>query len=129
MNKALRLRNHEDYAKSFDDCWTAATDACAQLETDPVAQKIKTFRNKYHAHLEMAPLGEDPGPFKVSSLGLTYNDILDFADRYRDAVFQLVRVLTGSVHDVEGFSSIHRKCGEDMWRILAVTSPTTTAGE
>nr|WP_291769006.1 hypothetical protein [Limnobacter sp.] len=114
-----RDRDREDFEKSFDEGWTAVSSAIAAMETDPVAKKIKKFRDKYHAHLEMVPLGQDPGPFKVSTLGLTFDDILQFADRYMPAAFELARVLTGNVHDVEGFSNAHRKYGSHMWRVLA----------
>jgi hypothetical protein len=112
-------RDREDFAESFDKGWAAARSAIEELEHDPIAQKVKTFRDKHHAHLEMTAIGSDPGPFDVSKLGLTFNDILDFSDRYMNAAFELARVLTGQVYDVEGFSDVHRKYGEDMWRILA----------
>lgn len=114
-----RDKDREDFAKSFDEGWEIATAAMKELAEDPVAEKIKTFRDKYHAHMEMAPLGSDPGPFDVSKLGLKYNDILEFAERYMPALFELTRVLTGNVHDVEGFSNVHQRYGHDMWRILA----------
>ena len=114
-----RDSDREDFAKSFDEGWAMAASAANDLTSDPVAEKIQTFRDKYHAHLEMAPLGSDPGPFNVSTLGLTFDDILSFADRYMPSAFELARVLTGNVHDVEGFSSAHQKYGKDMWRVLA----------
>ena len=57
--------------------------------------------------IEMIPLGQDPGPFDVKSLCLTYNDILYFAGRYMGAIFELVQILTGNVFDVEGFAEAH----------------------
>jgi hypothetical protein len=114
-----RDRDREDFAKSFDDGLASVTAARAQLEEDPVAKKIKTFRDKYHAHLEMASLGEDPGPFDVGQLGLTFNDLLGFVDRYMPSIFELGRIVTGNVHDLEGFSEAHRRQGRDMWRVLA----------
>lgn len=119
IRDSWRDKDREDFAKSFSEGWATVTAAMAELQSDPVAEKIKTFRDKYHAHLEMAPLGKDPGPFDVANLGLTYNDLLSFADRYMPALFELARVLTGHVHDVEGFSEVHRKYGEGMWRVLA----------
>lgn len=119
IREKWRGKDREDFEASFDEGWASVRDAVSNLEIDPVAEKVKTFRDKYHAHLEMAPLGRDPGPFDVASLGLTYNDLLDFADRYMRAVFELTRILTGNVFDVEGFSEAHRRHGSDMWRILA----------
>jgi len=114
-----RDKDRGEFAESFDEGWAAASAAMAAMAADPIAEKVKAFRDKYYAHLEMAPLGTDPGPFKVSSLGLTFDDILQFADRYMPAAFELARILTGNVHDVEGFSNAHRKYGNDMWCVLA----------
>lgn len=114
-----RDRDREDFEKSYDEGWATVTSAVHAMDNDPVAEKIKMFRDKYLAHLEMAPLGSDPGPFNVSTLGLTFDDILQFADRYMPPTFELARILTGNVHDVEGFSNAHQKHGNDMWRVLA----------
>lgn len=114
-----RDKDREEFEVSFDEGWTVATRAIETLNRDPIALKIKTFRDKYHAHLEMTPLGQDPGPFDVKSLKLSFNDIFDFLDRYIPPVFELVRVLTGSVHDVDGFSAAHKKYGLDMWCVLS----------
>ena len=114
-----RDKDREEFEASFDEGWAVATSALESLDSDPIAQKIKTFRDKYHAHLEMTPLGQDPGPFDVKSLDLSFNDIFEFLDRYIPPLFELVRVLTGSVHDVDGFSSAHKKYGLDMWCVLS----------
>jgi hypothetical protein len=112
-------RDRDDFAGSFDKGWAIATAAIERLSTDPTALKIKTFRDKYHAHLEMAPIGSDPGPVNLSKLGLTYQDVFGFVDGYMTPAFELVRVLTGQVHDIEGFAEVHSKNGSDMWQILA----------
>jgi hypothetical protein len=112
-------KDRKEFEESFDEGWNIAMKAIESLKSDPVAQKIKTFRDKYHAHLEMTPLGKDPGPFDVNSLELSFNDIFDFLNKYIPPVFDLVRVITGSVHDIKEFSSIHRKCGLDMWCVLS----------
>ncbi|HEX7079751.1 MAG TPA: hypothetical protein VF329_01900 [Gammaproteobacteria bacterium] len=101
VREQWRDRDRQEFEASFDEGWTLVTAAVKALETDVVGQKIKTFRDKFHAHLEMAPLGADPGPFDVSSLGLTFNDLLDFADRYMEPAFELMQVITGSVHNVQ----------------------------
>ena len=67
----------------------------------------------------MTPLGEEPAPFLVSEINITYNDIFEFLDKYKESVFELARILTGNVHDVGGFSLIHKDSGEDMWCILS----------
>lgn len=117
--RMLREKNREDLVKSFEMGWNFVSAEKTDMEKDSIVEKFKTFRDKYHAHLEMTPLDTDPRPFDVSKLNLSYNDILTFAERYMPAAFELARILTGNVHDVEGFSNIHKKSGTIMWRILA----------
>lgn len=117
----LREKDREDLGKSFEMGWNfvSAAKTDIDIERDSIVEKFRKFRDKYHAHLEMTPLGTDPRPFDLSNLNVTYNDILTFADRYMPAAFELARILTGTVHDVEGFSNIHKKSGTTMWRLLA----------
>lgn len=112
-------KDRDEYGASFDRGWAVAAAAVADLDKDPIAAKIKTFRNKHHAHLEMSPLGKDPGPFDVSTIGLTFNDLLAFADRYMPAAFELARVLTGHVYELSDFSEMHKENADDMWHVLA----------
>ena len=114
-----RNKDRSDFSRSFEKGWGIATQAIDDLKNDLIASKVKTFRDKYHAHLEMTPLGQDPSPFDVKSLKLTYNEILEFHAKYVEAVFELTRILTGSVHDIDGFTKIHKESGEDMWLILS----------
>ena len=109
----------KEFEESFDSGWGVVTGAVAQLEKDPVSEKLKTFRDKYHAHLEMSPLGQDPAPFDVGSLGLSYNDLFEFADRYVGAVFELHRIVSGTIYDLDDFSKMHSEYGSAMWRRLA----------
>ena len=117
--EGFREQDRNEFEQSFIDGWNKVEDAINELEKDHIAIKIKTFRDKYHAHLEMTPLGKDPSPFDVSSLDLTYNDILYFHDKYIDSIFELIRIITGGVHDLEGFSKAHSKTATDFWCILA----------
>ncbi len=119
VRERWREKDKTDFSESFDKAWARVVSAVESLAADPVAEKIRTFRDKYHAHFEMSPLGSDPGPFDVSSLDLTYNDLIDFIDSYVDAVYELSRLLTGTVYNVEEFAEIHKRSGSDMWRILA----------
>ena len=112
-------KNHcDDFEKSFEKDWDEVATAVANLEADPVSDKLKTFRDKYHAHLEMSPLGQDPTPFDVGSLGLTYNDILAFIDRFMWVPFEINRMISGTVYSVDEFSALHRQYGSAMWRAL-----------
>ena len=112
-----------EFQDSFDEGWEVATNAIAAMNDDEVSAKLLSFRNKYYAHYEMAPLGEDPRPFDVGALEITYSDLFAFLDRYSEAGFEMSRVLTGNVHDLEGFSKAHSLYGRDMWRILAGMEP------
>ncbi|SHF08607.1 hypothetical protein SAMN04487965_1332 [Microbulbifer donghaiensis] len=114
-----RNQDRNDFESSFNEGWDSVSCAIDQIKSDAVAVKIKTFRDKYHAHLEMTPLGHEPGPFDVGSLDLTINNLFEFVDRYTSPAFELVRLITGCVHDVESFSEIHKKYGLDMWSILS----------
>ena len=115
----MRDNDREDFMKSFDEGWGIVSEAIENISSDIIGQKIKTFRDKYHAHLEMTPLGQDPGPFDVGALGLSINDLFNFLDRYIPAIFELSRIITGSVHDVEGFCKAHSRHGLDMWCVLS----------
>lgn len=117
--KDWREKDRKEFEDSFDQGWDSVSQVIEQLNNDPITTKFITFRDKYIAHLEMTPLGQDPGPFNINSLELTFDDLFAFLDRYMPPVFELVRVVTGSVHDVEDFSSIHKRYGLDMWCILS----------
>ena len=107
-------KGKEEFEVSFDKGWRVVSKAI-----DDFAIKVITFKDKYSAHLEMTPLSEEPVRFLISELNITYNDIFEFLDNYKESVFELARTLTGNVHDVDGFSLIHKDSGEDMWCILS----------
>lgn len=112
-------RNHcANFERNFEESWLKVVAAIEELESDQVSGKLKIFRDKHHAHLEMSPLGQDPFPFDVGGLGLTYNEILAYLDRYIWIPFELNKVITGTIYDVSEFSSLHRRYGTAMWRIL-----------
>ena len=67
IRKQFRDKDRKEYEESFEEGWESAVKAVKDLAEDPVAAKIKTFRDKYHAHLQMTPLGQDPGPFDLTS--------------------------------------------------------------
>lgn len=119
MLAKMQADQHKDFGKSFDTGWDAVTRAVSQLEMDPVSAKLKTFRDKYHAHLEMSPLGQDPAPFDVARLGLSYNDLFEFADRYVGTAFELNRIVSGTIYDFDDFSQRHCEQGSALWRRLA----------
>ena len=112
-------RDRVKYLKSFDEGWETVKKAAEELDSDPLTEKIKTFRDKNHAHLEMQPIGSDPGPVPVSELGIKISDIFAFADKYEPALLELTRVTTGGLYAVKNFHEMHERCGNEMWRILS----------
>ena len=122
MRKKMHANHRNEFAESFDRTWEHITEVVSQMEVDAVSEKLRTFRNKYHAHLEMSQLGEDPSPFDVDSLGLTYNDLFAFADKYMPHVFEMNRIITGTISDPSEITDLHREYGTSMWRILAGVS-------
>jgi hypothetical protein len=103
----------------FDKGWGRLETEISALENDPVAKKIKTFRDKHHAHLEMQKLDEEPKPFEVDSIELTFNEVLEFADRCQAIVAELGLLLTRTSWDPQQFSEAHAKQGTAMWKALA----------
>jgi hypothetical protein len=114
-----REQDQEYFEESFDEGWAKVSSAVATIGSDPVARGLATLRDKFHAHLEVTPLGTESRPFDVSSLGLKYTDLFAFADRYVQPAFELVRIITGKVFALDSFASMHRRQGAEMWRVLA----------
>lgn len=112
----------QDRARSyaqFDERWERLEADMAALKAAPVAEKIKTFRDKHHAHLEMQKLDEEPKAFDVNSIGLTFNEVLAFGDRCQAIVAELGLLLTGTSWDPKQFAKGHAKQATAMWMMLA----------
>lgn len=103
----------------FDDRWAKVEASMAALKAHPVASKIKTMRDKHHAHLEMSKLDEEPRAFDISTIGLTFTEVLVFSDECQAIVAELGLLLTGTHWDPKQFASAHAKHGTAMWRTLA----------
>jgi len=114
-----RERDSQEYERDFNKTWESVSVSIKELNEDPVVEKLKTFRDKYHVHLEMTPLGRDPKPFDVASLELKNNNIFAVYDRYIGTIFELTRIITGTNESVREFDKIHRFYGYEMWHILA----------
>jgi hypothetical protein len=112
--------DRKEFEESFEEGWKVVEASAVNLERDPVGQKMLTLRNKYLSHLEMTPFGTDPVPFDVGGLGLVYSDILAFPEKYRTAVFELVRICTGTVYAAVEYKEIHSRQGTDFWSRLSV---------
>ena len=118
MERFKQQDRDKSYAR-FDEGWQRLEADIAVLEADPTAAKIKTFRDKHHAHFEMQKLDEEPKPFDVNSLGLTFNEVLAFGDRCQTLVAELGLLLTGTSWDPQQFAEGHAKQGTDMWKTLS----------
>ncbi|MDF1530666.1 MAG: hypothetical protein P1R74_16230, partial [Sedimenticola sp.] len=70
--KEWLAKDREKFGLSFDKGMAEVGSFIARLEQDPIANKIKTFRDKYLAHLEMTPLGEDRAGTKISDSALRW---------------------------------------------------------
>ncbi len=73
-----RGKDKEEFEVSFVKGWRVVSKAINDIKIDDFAKKVITFRDKYSTHLEMTPLGEEPAPFLVSEINITYNDIFEF---------------------------------------------------
>ena len=67
----------------------------------------------------MQPLWQEPKPFDIGSLGLTYDELFEFEDRYVSVVVDLVRIITGSSWTPEDWRKVYRESSEAMWSIFA----------
>jgi hypothetical protein len=113
-----KLDRAKNYAQ-FDTRLAKVEMDMAALKADPVADKIKTMRDKHHAHLEMSKLDDEPAAFDINTIGLTFNEVLAFGDRCQAIVAELGLLLTGTNWDPRQFASVHEQHGKAMWRTLA----------
>ncbi|KAF1710182.1 hypothetical protein [Pseudoxanthomonas sacheonensis] len=118
MEQFAQQDRDKNYAR-FDEDWERVEAEMAVLGSNPVAAKIKTFRNKRHAHFEMQKLDEEPKPFDADSIGLTFDEVLAFGDLGQALVAKLGLLLTGTSWDPQEFAQAHAKQGTDMWKTLA----------
>lgn len=103
----------------FDQRWAAVSQAMLELADDGFAHGVKTFRDKRHAHFEMQRMEEEPVPFDVGELGLTYDGIFDFGFRCEQILVDLGELLTQTHWNLSGASRISAKRGRALWMTLA----------
>jgi hypothetical protein len=118
MEKFMEQDRATNYAQ-FDEQWERLDADMAALKAHPVAAKIKTFRDKHHAHFEMQKLDEEPKAFDVNTIGLTFTEVLAFGDGCQALVAKLGLLLTGTSWEPEQFAEGHAKQGTAMWLTLA----------
>jgi hypothetical protein len=119
IREEWRQRDREENMAQFDERWSAVSQAMKELEIDSVAISVRTFRDKHHAHWEMQKLGEEPKPFDISTLSLTYQGIFDFGDRCLKLLSELGLLLTHHSWDPNQFSDISSEQGRALWMTLA----------
>lgn len=113
------LSERRDNRAYFDEAWGRIGAFVEGFKSDPVAAKIKQLRDKYHAHLEMAKLGEEPAPFNPNSVGLTFEDVFAFNDAGQQIVSELGTILTREGWFPRQYAEVHAAQGIDMWMRLA----------
>ncbi len=114
----MREDQKNRYEEDFKSAWADLSAFVSGLEKNETALKIKTFRDKYFAHLEMQPLNQEPAPYNVENLGLKFNDVFAFMDECIKCCVNLVRLITGTTHVVGSFAEVHKKRGASMWTVL-----------
>jgi len=119
FQERFREQDRVKHYAQFDDGLARVEADMAALKVDPVANKIKTMRDKHHAHLQMSNLDDEPAAFDINTLGLTFNEVLTFGDRCQAIVAELGLLLTGTNWDPTQFASVHEQHGKAMWRTLA----------
>lgn len=115
----FRQKDRNDNYVRFDDGWARLQDLMERLEGDPVAEKIKSLRDKYHAHLEMKKLDENPEAFDPNTIGLTFEEVFEFNDSCQCIVAEIGLLLTGTNWDPKQFAESHAKQGKAMWQTLS----------
>ncbi|WDI95799.1 hypothetical protein JH280_08510 [Xanthomonas campestris] len=114
-----RKKEQNEHADRFDKGWAHIDQAMKDLDSDPVALSVRTFRDKHHSHWEMQKLGEEPKPFDIDTLLLTYNGIFDFGDRCIGVLAELGLLLTHESWNPNQFSQISANQGRSLWMTLA----------
>ena len=115
----LRQQDRDDDYLRFDGAWARLQALIGGLESDPIAKKIKTLRDKYHVHLEMKKLEENPEAFDPNTIGLTFQEVFAFNDSCQAIVAELGLLLTGTNWDPKQFAETHAKQGTAMWETLS----------
>lgn len=116
---AWRQRDRDENAAQFDEKWAGFAQAMADLDDDPLALKIKTFRDKHHSHMEMQPMVQEPKPFDIATLGLTFNEVFSFGRRCQQLLADLGVLLTHTHWEPDQFSDISAESGRALWMTLA----------
>lgn len=119
LMERFRQKDRDTNYARFDKGWSQLEADMGALKDDSIAIKIKTFRDKHHAHLEMQKLDEEPKAFDVNTIGLTFNEVFELSDRCQVIVAELGLLLTGTSWTPEQFAETHAKQGTAMWKTLS----------
>ena len=118
LTENYRQQNRKQFEKAFTESWEHIDKFVCLIDENTTVEKLKTYRDKYYAHIEMTPLGQTPEPFNLNNLGLKYDEVLRYLDEFIGIVYDLFRILTGVVYSPEDDNKIHKSNGTNMWRLL-----------
>ena len=108
--------------RHFVERWEKVTRMTESLTDDSVVGKLRTYRDKWVAHLEVQPMQSDPAPFDIKSLNLVYGDVFDRIERYISLPFDIYLLVCHTDYAVAQFRQLHKEAGSEMWRrILRVS--------
>lgn len=114
-----RQQDREKNLAHFDKEWSRLSETMAELNSDFMADSIRAFRDKRHAHWEMQPLEKEPAPFDISVLGLTYDGVFAFGNRCEQILADLCKLLNYLDWEPSEFSDMSVEQGKALWMTLA----------
>lgn len=114
-----RQRRRDRNKDVFDKEWAAVSVAMNELSNDPVGKSVKTFRDKRHSHWEMQLIGQEPAPFDIGTLDLTYDGVFEFGRRCERVLADLGKLLTHTHWEPSEFSEMSAEQGRALWLTLA----------
>lgn len=110
-----RNRNFAD----FDSRLLRLEADMATLAQDAVVGKVREFRNRYVAHMDVRELNGEFRLYDPAILGLTYDALFDFGGRCFAAVGVLMQLLTGENWELEVSANTHTERGRALWVTLS----------
>lgn len=64
-------------------------------------------------------MGQEPKPFDIATLGLTFNEVFSFGRRCQQLLADLGVLLTHTHWEPDHFSGISAESGKALWMTLA----------
>ncbi|MGW8341278.1 hypothetical protein Xkhy_20765 [Xanthomonas axonopodis pv. khayae] len=114
-----RQRERDRNMLVFDEEWARLSVAMEELFNDLVGISFKTFRDKRHAHWEMQPIDQEPAPFDIDTLNLTYDGVFELGLKCEKILAELGKLLTHTHWEPSEFSEMSAEQGSALWMTLA----------